>query len=192
MCAWAVSVPDINAEEKRLKSAGIEITPSSSGRQRPDGVSLRWSSASVGPAPQGSFFPFLIQDLTLRALRVYPQGKAFGARHGRNSARRGRGTRSGCCNREMARRLWVAGTANSERRSVKGTACVLSRNAGCAGGRSHGDAKTGTVRRGSVRDRTSRQAVAHCREAWPVELVRSLDWMVRSGDTKRSANRRYG
>jgi catechol 2,3-dioxygenase-like lactoylglutathione lyase family enzyme len=74
VCAWAVSVKSVSGEAGRLKAAGFDITPAGSGRQRPDGVALRWTSASVGPGPQGSFFPFLIQDDTPRALRVYPHG----------------------------------------------------------------------------------------------------------------------
>ena len=73
-CAWAVSVQSISEEAKRLRAAGIDIQPAASGRQRPDGVALRWTTATVGPPPQGSFFPFLIQDDTPRPLRVYPHG----------------------------------------------------------------------------------------------------------------------
>jgi catechol 2,3-dioxygenase-like lactoylglutathione lyase family enzyme len=76
VCAWAVSVKDIKAESGRLKQAGLDLAPSASGRLRPDGVALSWTSASVGPAPQGSFFPFLIEDITPRQLRVFPKGKA--------------------------------------------------------------------------------------------------------------------
>jgi Glyoxalase-like domain len=67
-CAWAVSVPDIVA-------AGIGAHPVKSGRTRPDGVVLEWESAKVGPEPQGTFFPFLIHDLTPRERRAFPQGK---------------------------------------------------------------------------------------------------------------------
>jgi catechol 2,3-dioxygenase-like lactoylglutathione lyase family enzyme len=73
-CAWAVSVKSISAEAKRLHAAGIDLKPVASGRKRPDGVELRWTTATVGPPPQGSFFPFLIEDHTPRALRVYPHG----------------------------------------------------------------------------------------------------------------------
>ena len=69
-CAWAISVRSLSAEAP----PGIDIAPAASGRKRPDGVELRWTSASVGPGPQGSFFPFLIQDDTPRPLRVYPHG----------------------------------------------------------------------------------------------------------------------
>lgn len=75
VCAWAVSVPDIASEAKRLKSAGIEIKPVAGGRQRPDGVALKWTNAGVGPGPHGSYFPFLIQDDTPRERRVFPHGQ---------------------------------------------------------------------------------------------------------------------
>ena len=69
-CAWAIAVKDIDSEGKRL---GGEVK--ASGRKRPDGVELRWKTAAIGPAPEGSLFPFLIHDETARELRVYPQGK---------------------------------------------------------------------------------------------------------------------
>lgn len=75
-CAWAVSVRNIHAESARLKQAGLDLTPAASGRLRPDGVALRWTTASVGPGIQGSFFPFLIEDSTPRPLRVFPHGAA--------------------------------------------------------------------------------------------------------------------
>jgi hypothetical protein len=74
--AWAVQVKDIGAEAARLKQAGIQAgTPERGGRQRPDGVKLDWQTADVGSATRGSFFPFLIQDVTPRAQRAFPQGK---------------------------------------------------------------------------------------------------------------------
>jgi hypothetical protein len=74
-CAWAVAVEDLTAEGRRLKEAGVAIDPTRSGRMRPDGVALAWQSASVGPGPQGTFFPFLIHDETPRERRVYPHDK---------------------------------------------------------------------------------------------------------------------
>lgn len=68
-CAWAIAVKDIDAEAKRLGG-----TVNASGRKRPDGVELKWKTDGIGPAPQGSFFPFLIQDETPRELRVFPHG----------------------------------------------------------------------------------------------------------------------
>jgi hypothetical protein len=69
-CAWAIGVDDLDATAKRL---GAHVT--ASGRTRPDGVALRWRSASIGPEAQGTFFPFMIQDATERTLRANPSGK---------------------------------------------------------------------------------------------------------------------
>ena len=75
-CAWAVRSADIAAEVKRLKAAGIPVSaPVRSGRQRPDGVRLEWDTSDVGSMLRGTFFPFLIQDLTPRNQRAFPQGK---------------------------------------------------------------------------------------------------------------------
>jgi hypothetical protein len=74
-CAWAVTTKDLPGDLKRLQAAGVEVHPTKSGRKRPDGVELKWEASNVGPGPQGSFFPFLIQDETPREHRVYPQGK---------------------------------------------------------------------------------------------------------------------
>jgi len=75
-CAWAVREKDIAVEVQRLKAAGIPVAdPVRSGRQRPDGIRLEWQTSDVGSAPRGTFFPFLIQDLTPRAQRAFPSGK---------------------------------------------------------------------------------------------------------------------
>ncbi len=74
-CAWAINVGDMQVEADRLKAAGISIQPVKSGRKRPDGVSLSWETASVGPGPQGTFFPFLIHDDTPREERAFPKGR---------------------------------------------------------------------------------------------------------------------
>jgi catechol 2,3-dioxygenase-like lactoylglutathione lyase family enzyme len=74
-CAYALSVADVSAEIRRLRGAGIRVgDPEKSGRTRPDGVTLSWETADVGPGPRGSFFPFLIHDFTPRQNRVYPSG----------------------------------------------------------------------------------------------------------------------
>ena len=66
---------DVNAEIQRLSSVGIRVgAAEKSGRTRPDGVTLSWETADVGPGPRGSFFPFLIRDFTPRENRVYPSG----------------------------------------------------------------------------------------------------------------------
>ena len=75
-CAWAVQSTDIAADTARLRQKGIAVgTPVGGGRQRPDGVHLEWQTADVGSGTRGAFFPFLIQDLTPRAQRAFPQGK---------------------------------------------------------------------------------------------------------------------
>jgi len=75
-CAWALRQADLAAELRRLKEAGIPVAePLRSGRQRPDGVRLEWEMSSVGSEPRGTFFPFLIHDLTPRDQRAFPQGK---------------------------------------------------------------------------------------------------------------------
>jgi len=75
-CAWAVREPDLAAEVHRLEAAGVHVSaPAKSGRERPDGVRLEWQTSDVGPGVRGTFFPFLIQDLTPREQRAFPQGK---------------------------------------------------------------------------------------------------------------------
>jgi hypothetical protein len=69
-CAWAIRSDNLEDAAKRL---GAKV--SSGGRKRPDGVELRWHSASLGPELQGTFFPFMIHDDTERALRADPRGK---------------------------------------------------------------------------------------------------------------------
>lgn len=74
-CAWAIRAQDIAAEVQRLQAAGIPVAaPVRSGRQRPDGVRLEWQTSDIGSELRGTFFPFLIQDLTPREQRAYPQG----------------------------------------------------------------------------------------------------------------------
>jgi hypothetical protein len=80
-CAFALRVPDVTAESARLKSEGIRVgAAEKSGRTRPDGVTLAWETAEVGPGPRGSFFPFLIRDFTPRENRVYTSGKPTSTR----------------------------------------------------------------------------------------------------------------
>ncbi|HUI56007.1 MAG TPA: VOC family protein [Bryobacteraceae bacterium] len=75
-CAWALRAPALAAEVQRLKTAGIEVSaPAASGRERPDGVRLNWETSDIGGDVRGTFFPFLIHDLTPRDLRAFPQGK---------------------------------------------------------------------------------------------------------------------
>jgi Glyoxalase-like domain len=74
-CAWAVRAKDIAAEVNRLKAAGIAVSaPVRNGRKRPDGHQLEWETAQVGSEPNGTFFPFLIRDLSPRRDRAFPSG----------------------------------------------------------------------------------------------------------------------
>jgi hypothetical protein len=75
-CAWAAREKDLAGEVKRLGAAGIPVNaPVRGGRQRPDAVRLEWETSDVGTEPRGTFFPFLIRDLTERGLRAFPQAK---------------------------------------------------------------------------------------------------------------------
>jgi glyoxalase-like protein len=75
-CAWALRSNGLAPELERFKKAGILVTePTRSGRERPDGVRLDWETANIGTEPNGTFFPFLIHDLTSRERRAYPSGK---------------------------------------------------------------------------------------------------------------------
>ena len=75
-CAWALRPVNLAAEVARLRSAGVKVSaPQDGGRVRPDGTRLAWQTSSVGEETRGTFFPFLIEDRTLRQQRVYPQGK---------------------------------------------------------------------------------------------------------------------
>ncbi len=75
-CAWAVRAKDLAAEVARIKKAGVIVSePARSGRERPDGVRLDWETANVGSEPNGTFFPFLIHDVTPREQRAMPSGK---------------------------------------------------------------------------------------------------------------------
>ncbi len=74
--AWAVRSADAAVEVKRLQTAGMTTGAlTRSGRTRPDGVKLDWETATVGPGPNGVFFPFLIRDFTPRERRAFPSGK---------------------------------------------------------------------------------------------------------------------
>jgi hypothetical protein len=69
--AWAARTGDIDKEVDRLRTAGIEVRgPEPGSRQRPDSTKLEWKTAIVGSGPAGSVLPFLIEDKTLRGLRV--------------------------------------------------------------------------------------------------------------------------
>lgn len=73
-CAWAVAVPDIDKEAQRMKALGITLALERNGRKRPDGTDVEWVMAGIGPPPRGSFFPFVIQDITPHEKRAFPRG----------------------------------------------------------------------------------------------------------------------
>jgi hypothetical protein len=59
----------------RLKAAGIQVTEAiQGGRVRPDGKRVDWQTAQIGTEPNGTFFPFLIADVTPRRDRVFLSG----------------------------------------------------------------------------------------------------------------------
>jgi hypothetical protein len=75
-CAWALRSADVGAEAARLQSAGITVSkPERSGRNRPDGVRLDWETLQIGTQPRGTFFPFLIHDISPRDARAFPSAK---------------------------------------------------------------------------------------------------------------------
>jgi hypothetical protein len=66
---WCVAADDLAAEVARLREHGFNVdVPTDGGRKRPDGAELRWRSARIWQA--GRALPFLIEDITPRALRV--------------------------------------------------------------------------------------------------------------------------
>jgi hypothetical protein len=70
-CAWAVGTNVLMQDADRLKKAGIAVTePKHGSRKRPDGMSLEWITAQVGPGTPGSMLPFMIEDQTPRVWRV--------------------------------------------------------------------------------------------------------------------------
>ncbi|MFY9560748.1 MAG: VOC family protein [Terriglobales bacterium] len=70
-CAWAVGSNVLLQDAERLKKAGIAVTePKRGSRKRPDGMSLEWTTAQVGPGAPGSVLPFIIEDQTPRVWRV--------------------------------------------------------------------------------------------------------------------------
>ena len=74
--AWAIQAEDLPAVTARLLKGKATLgLPVRSGRQRPDGKTLEWETVSVGTETRGTFFPFLIHDLTPRDWRAFPSGQ---------------------------------------------------------------------------------------------------------------------
>jgi catechol 2,3-dioxygenase-like lactoylglutathione lyase family enzyme len=56
--------------------AGVPVkSPQRSGRARPDGTRLEWETTDIGSGVRGTFFPFLIRDLTPRENRAFLKGQ---------------------------------------------------------------------------------------------------------------------
>jgi hypothetical protein len=79
-CAWASGTNILLQNLDRLKKAGIAVTePKRGSRKRPDGMSLEWLTAEVGPGTAGSVLPFMIEDQTPRPWRVQVSESMKGA-----------------------------------------------------------------------------------------------------------------
>jgi hypothetical protein len=79
-CAWAVGTNVLLQDVDRLKKTGIAVQePKRGSRKRPDGLSLEWQTAQVGPGTAGSLLPFIIEDQTPRQWRVLPTESVKGA-----------------------------------------------------------------------------------------------------------------
>lgn len=66
-CAFAIQPGPVI----RLDGKG----PQHGGRTRPDGTRLEWEISDIGPDIRGTFFPFLIRDITPRNRRAFLTGK---------------------------------------------------------------------------------------------------------------------
>jgi len=79
-CAWAVGTNVLLNYADRLKKAGIAVAePKRGSRKRPDGMSIEWITAQVGPGTPGSLLPFMIEDQTPRGWRVQTSESLKGA-----------------------------------------------------------------------------------------------------------------
>jgi predicted enzyme related to lactoylglutathione lyase len=79
-CAWAVGTNVLLQEVDRLKKLGVPVTtPQHGSRKRPDGMSVEWTTADVGPGAPGSLLPFIIEDQTPRPWRVQTSESVKGA-----------------------------------------------------------------------------------------------------------------
>jgi hypothetical protein len=71
LVAFALGSSDLAAEAEAIRARGLAVDgPDDGSRLRPDGVRLAWRNASAGTGPRGRQRPFLIEDVTPRALRV--------------------------------------------------------------------------------------------------------------------------
>ncbi len=73
LLGYALASDDLEADTKPLRERGLEVDgPRDGGRARPDGQRLAWRTVQLR---EGLAFPFLIEDVTPRELRV-PGGPA--------------------------------------------------------------------------------------------------------------------
>jgi hypothetical protein len=76
---YALASDDLPGDASRIRAGGLQaVGPSDGGRVRPDGQELAWRSLLLGRGVNQPALPFVIEDVTPRALRV-PGGDA--ARH---------------------------------------------------------------------------------------------------------------
>jgi hypothetical protein len=74
-CAFAIRAGN-DKQLAQLRSTGIHVEgPDRGGRTRPDGTRLEWETTDLGSGLRGTFFPFMIRDLTPRENRAYLSGK---------------------------------------------------------------------------------------------------------------------
>lgn len=79
LVAFAVGSTDLAGDAASIGALGVVVEEIQDGaRLRPDGERLTWRTAGLGSGPRGRARPFIIEDVTARALRV-ASGRA--ARH---------------------------------------------------------------------------------------------------------------
>ncbi len=77
--AFVLSSNDLAKDVQNIRQRGLEITdPQPGSRMRPEGKQVAWHTAMVGGTRTG-ILPFLIQDDTLRELRVEAARTALGS-----------------------------------------------------------------------------------------------------------------
>ncbi len=79
LVGYAVRSHDLQADAAELRERGIAVGTIREGqRQRQDGIDLHWYIASIG----SEMLPFLIEDITLRSLRVPDDASAVNHANG--------------------------------------------------------------------------------------------------------------
>jgi len=120
---YCAASEDLTADVRRLKDSGFGVAgPDDGGRRLPGGGRIRWRSARIHQ--EGRTLPFLIEDLTPRALRV-PGGPA--AEHPNGATGISRLEISTPHTEETRRALAaLAGTPDAGGASFRMGACALS------------------------------------------------------------------